>query len=370
MTKHRYIVLVSVLGLAVTGWVFWSRPRHTELEAPLPAPADPAEPGRKPPRIVAPPAAADQAPVTAAGQVARPESSWNRWIESDNWPRASLEQVQPFLEANHRSAASLLGAFRATGDKSLLLEALEKHPSDPAVNFVALFKSATPEERRQRLEALKTAAPDNPLANYLSAQDWLKAGQAGRAVEELAAAAGKTRWQDYMVEQIQSAEEALRAAGFSEAEAKGAAVFGQPLPDLAKLKELGASLGDLAAQYRQAGDSAAAQTVLQSGMPVAQRLQEDGSFIKGFVGLAVESRLLQGLDPAAAYDGSGRTVQDRLDQIAQRRATMKEAARQEESLLREMSEADLARFFDRTKLFGETEALRWAATRQGKRSGG
>ena len=54
---------------------------------------------------------------------------------------------------------------------------MEKYPNDPQVAFEALFaKDLSPEQRRQWLSAFEQSAPDNPLANYLSARDYLKAG--------------------------------------------------------------------------------------------------------------------------------------------------------------------------------------------------
>ena len=40
---------------------------------------------------------------------------------------------------------------------------------------------------------------------------------------------------------------------------------------------------------------------------------------------------------------------------------------QRQDILETLSEQDLASFFDRMKLFGESEALRWARNKQGGR---
>jgi hypothetical protein len=121
--------------------------------------------------------------------------------------------VDPFLRDNRRSAESLLAAFRATEDPAFLQEAVEKCPNDPRVNFIACFAAlsrtdSTPDERRQRLEAFKQSAPDNALPNYLSAQEHFKSGQEDQAVLDLAAAFGKSKFQDYSGDFVQSAEEA------------------------------------------------------------------------------------------------------------------------------------------------------------------
>ncbi|WP_150107483.1 hypothetical protein, partial [Pedosphaera parvula] len=189
-------------------------------------------------------------------------------------PKLNLSQLQTYLDANHRSAASLLAAFRATGDASLLQEAREKFPNDPRVAFVAIYQNGSPEERRQWIDNLKQSAPDNALGDYVSAFDHFKSGQTDQAVQDLVAASGKSKWQDYSMDSMQNAEEAYRAAGYSEAEAKAAAVMGQPLPQLAELKGLGRNLGELANSYRQAGDEASAQAALQMGLNLGQRLED------------------------------------------------------------------------------------------------
>ena len=109
-------------------------------------------------------------------------------------------------------------------------EAKERFGSDPRVQFTAVFNSDSPEERSQWLDQLKQAAPDNALPNYLRAFDDLKAGRTEQGVQELTAAAGKAGFEDYALDFIQSAEEAYRSAGCSEAEAKMIAGMGLPLP--------------------------------------------------------------------------------------------------------------------------------------------
>jgi hypothetical protein len=216
---------------------------------------------------------------------------WARLMNGE-FPRVSAEQVEAYLQSHRRSAESLLGAFAATGDRAFLREALEKNPNDPRLNFTAYFQGdawvaersaeghdrnhPASAERRQLLDAMAKAAPDNALANYLLALDCFKAGQSDQAVEQLAAASHKTKFQDYSLDYIQDAEEAYRAAGWSEAQAKGVAGAQLPLPHLAELRETGYKLVELATLYRQAGDDASAQAAEQIGLGLGQRLSEAG----------------------------------------------------------------------------------------------
>ena len=167
---------------------------------------------------------------------------------------------------------------------------------------------------------------------------------------------------------LQSAEEAYRAAGYSDAEAKAIASTQLPLPHLIELKQLGVKLGELANTYRQAGDEGSANTALQMALKLGQNLEQPSGWntvIGGLVGCAVERIALNGMDPASPYASSGQTVQGRLDELAQQRATVKAFVQQTSGLLEIMSEHDLADFFDRQKLFGEMAALRWALNKYG-----
>jgi len=152
-------------------------------------------------------------------------------------PKLTFEQAEKFLAENQRSAASLVAAFRTSGEVSFLAEAMQKFPNDPHVAFEALFKADLPsEERRKWADALKQSAPDNALGNYLSAQDYFKSGQTDLAVRELEAAYGKTKFNDLTLERMQFNEEAYRANGFSESKSRSTAMFQLPLPLLKEMR--------------------------------------------------------------------------------------------------------------------------------------
>jgi tetratricopeptide (TPR) repeat protein len=290
-----------------------------------------------------------------------------RWLKGEEMPKLTLEQVESYLAANQRSAGSLLAAYQATGDKSLLQEAKTKHPNDPAVAFTALSKSDSAEERRQWLDTLKRVAPDNALADYLSANEYLKAGRTDDAVRELETAYSKPKLQDYWVERLQNAEEAYQAAGYSAADAKGAAAASLELPQLAQFKQLAQSVLDLAASYRQAGDEASAQAALQIGSNLGQRLSTgQDTWIQDLVGMAVERLALSALDPASPYGTGGQTVKDRMEDLLQQRKTHKDLAQSSDGLLANLPEPDLVTYLDRQKMFGAYPAMQWLVAKYGK----
>ncbi len=285
-------------------------------------------------------------------------------------PRLTAAQIQRYLEENHRSAASLLSAYRTSRDPALLREAMEKYPEDPQVAFeAALNKDASSTERRESLEAFKKAAPDNPLANYLSALDYFKSGQTDQAVRELMAASGRQGFADYTVERIETDEEAYRAAGYSEADAKMAATWGVALPQLAELKSLAQSMVDLAASYRRAGDENSAQAALQMAIGLGQQM--DGAsgicvpLVTRMVGIAVERLALASMDPSSAYGDT--TVQEQLDELAQRRSNIRDLVRQSAPFQKQMTAEDWLTYNQRTLSFGEENAITWLLSKYGQR---
>jgi tetratricopeptide (TPR) repeat protein len=370
-------VIILVAGVVVVVMAIQSRSRRAE-QVPSPGQTGPVS-TRSTPRLRLPAPRMPFAPASVPE--AQPSglehtNVFARMLKEDGeLPKLSRDQVESYLAENRRSAESLLAAFRLAGDRSLLQEAAEKYPNDPSVNYAGWIAArmkddASPEERRQWLEAFKQSAPDNALANYLSAQDCFQSGRTDRAVEELMAAAAKSKFQDYSADCAQNLEEAYLSAGYSETEAKAAGAYSVWLPNLSDLKELGHSVGELAKLYRQAGDEASAQAALQMGVTLGQRLTEPAGqrpLIYDFSGLALERRILETLDPASPYDAAGHSVNDRLDELRQQVEANKALWKQADPVLQNMSDQELTRYFDRMKTFGETEALRWVMSRHGNR---
>jgi tetratricopeptide (TPR) repeat protein len=354
-------------GLAVGGLALYNRGHQAPPVGPATENPDPAErpaPARL--RLPAPRLSA-RSPQTEPEADVRSTNLLARWIKGEEMPKLTPEQIESYLAANRSSAETLLAAFQASGDKRWLHEAKEKYPNDPSVAFMALARSDTPDDRRQWLDTLKRVAPDNALADYLSANDYLKAGHADEAVRELAAANAKPKLSDYWVERVQNVEEAYRSAGYSQAEAKAVALSSLQLPQLAQFKQLAQSVMDLAASYRQAGDEASAQAALQTGLNLGQRLNTGQSTaIQDLVGMAVERLALSAMDPASPYGTGGQTVKHRIDDLSQQRKAIKALNQTTEGLLPNLSEQDLVTYFDRLKVFGESPTLQWLVAKYAK----
>jgi RNA polymerase sigma factor (sigma-70 family) len=286
-------------------------------------------------------------------------------------PKLTADQVQSYLNANRRNAASLLAAFRTTEDPALLQEAMQNYPNDPQVGFeAAIRKDAAPGERRQWLDILKQSAPENALPNYLSALDHFKAGQTDQAVQDLIAAANKTQFQDYSLDRMQADEEAYRAAGYPVADAQVVATSHLLLPQLAQMRDLGRNILDLANSYQQAGDETSRQAALQMAVNLGRRYS-DGSagemLIAQLVGIGVERMALGAMDPNGAYGVNGQTVQNRLEQLAQQRAAIRELGQQADPLWQSMSDQDWISYHNRSAAFGEEAAMRWLVGKYGQK---
>jgi hypothetical protein len=277
-------------------------------------------------------------------------------------------QAEPYVEANRRSAESLLAARQATGDGQYLLEAMEKYPSDPKVAYVAAYKAeSTAEEKRKWLTAFEQADPNNALASYLSASAFIKAGQPDAALQEMVAASGKTSLDDYSRLMAQNTEEAYLVAGYSPVDAKTAAFSGVLLPQLADLKSLAQGLNGLATTYRQSGDEASAKAALDMVLGMGERVggRDEQPLITTLVGIAIERIALNSMQPTDQL-GGGETVADRIGGLQQERQGIKEMAQQFDTIMKGIPEQEVLAYLDRVKVFGEASAMKWLVGKFGK----
>lgn len=312
------------------------------------------------PKLPAPPLSfAAGAPVEEA-----PTNLLSRLLNGDQVLRLTPAQAEAFLKENRRSAASLLAAYRTTGDQSLLAEAMKHYPTNAQVAFEAAFKpDATPAERRQWLDAFKQAAPDNVLGNYLSALAHFQSGQTDLAVQDFIAAASKKHFNDYTLDRIQGDEEAFRSAGYTEAETGMAATWGLTLPQLQQLRDAGQKMIELAQSYREAGDEASAQSALRMVVNLGEHF--DGStgkagvpLVAKLVGLAIERKALAAMDPAEPFAGN-QTVQERITQLTRQGDAIKALVKQIEPIQSKMTPQDWIAYNSRTRAFGEENAIQW-----------
>jgi RNA polymerase sigma factor (sigma-70 family) len=281
-------------------------------------------------------------------------------------PKLTADQIEAYLKANQRNAASLLAAFRNTGNLTLLREAMQKYPNDPQVDFAAAInKDLTPQEQRQSLDAFEKLAPDNALANYLSANNYFNSGQTDQAVQELVAAASKTQLQDYAVEDVQNVKEAYLAAGYSDTDAEAIALMqqsgGLPNPNLMGLRQLADNMVNLANSYAQGGDMASAQATLQMVVNLGQQYLGLGekTAVTQIIGQNIEQVGLAAMDPSSPYGDAGQTVQDQIAAIAQQRAALMQLGQEFQAVQPMMTTQDWFNYTDRVMVFGQQAANQW-----------
>jgi hypothetical protein len=324
--------------------------------------------------VASPHLPAPQIQLAAAATNAAPEENvastnlYARLVGKD--PKLTSDQVEAYLKASGRSAANLLAAFRTSGDPALLKEAMEKYPNDTQVAFeAAIRKDLSPEEQRQWLNTFEKSAPDNALANYLSALNYFNSGQIDQGVQELSAASTKQQYRDYTPSRWKDDEEAYLSAGYSVTEAAYLATFELGLPQLAPIKQLGQDLVDLANAYNKSGDGASAQVVLQTAVNLGQRYfpPAAGQAVSDqLVGLAIEKAAFSAMDPNNPYGDSGQTVQDQLNQISQQRMAYKDLVQRVDVVLPTISDQDWINYTDRWLMFGELAADQWVVGKYGQ----
>ena len=292
----------------------------------------------------------------------------NMLLGKAGMPKITRDDLEKYLEQNRRSAASLLVAFNASQDAAYLKEAAASFPNDPRVQLTVLLNNAFPEERRQWLDRLKQSAADNSLASYLSAHEYFQRAQFEAGINDLLDAARRPAFEPYTFEGMLDTQELFLAAGKSPAEAKVSAMLGATFSHLAQMKRLSSEMTEMQSQYRAAGDGESFDAMTAIGLTLAHRLDgpQGGKFIiDQLVGMAMENQFLKPFDPASTPEFLGKPVQDRLDELEQQKAEIKKLAPLTSKYLPGASEAELITFFDRVKLQGELEALRWLNARRG-----
>lgn len=277
-------------------------------------------------------------------------------------PRIPEDVVQRWIAAGRTNAADLLAIRQVSGDPKFLLQALTNFPHDPRVLVAALFLKDGPEVMRSRLDQLKQSAPDNPLADYLSAQGHLKQGQTEAALAELAAATRKTGFDDYALDASLGAEELYLAAGYSPGQAKAFGTANTLYPHLEPLKDVARELAELEKQQVAAGNVEGAAQLAEYGAQLARQLSGAGGgkpLVADLTAISILGLTLKPLPPDQRFDFLNGTPAEMLAQQLRLRATLTENSNYLTDWMRAAKESEVVAYFDRWKLYGEAEALRW-----------
>jgi hypothetical protein len=267
-------------------------------------------------------------------------------------PELSRQEIDSFLEASHRSAGSLLAAFRLSKDEAFLREAMEKFPHDPQVLLASLQLQHDSSKRLKILESLKRADPDNRLADCLSARLLFDLGKNDEALAALSQSAG-TPIRDYTILSCQDVEEAYLAAGFSPLEAKMSSLSQSTKPHLIQMRNVMDGLKKQRASDESAGNDAAVQSSRDIQMQMARELTKGPFILDSLVATVLEKGVLKEIDSPEA--------RARIEEMELQQHSMRESSKQVDALMQNPSvpEADWLLYCDRVKLFGEKAANDW-----------
>ena len=292
-----------------------------------------------------------------------PTSVYTRIFAGDQSVSAIAPEVlEAFLGRNRTNAQSLITAFQVTRDLNYLRLAAARFPNDPEVLFSVVAHDAFPENRREWLNQLKAALPDNGLGNYLSARDHFKNGQPELAIQDMMEGRAKTRLYEFTPDRVQGLEDLYLAAGKPAAEAKALAMANVLLPHLSQLRDLSKELKAAQAELIATGDYSGAQNLAIAGAELGQQLSRgEGAraLLHQLVGLVIEDESLSQL-PVEYLDVPGQfSAADRRQAIEAEKARVREAAKRFDAWSATAEEAQMISYFDRVKLYGEASALAW-----------
>lgn len=276
------------------------------------------------------------------------------------------EKVETWLAKHNCNAMSLLAAFRALDDTNYLNEAARNFPNDPQVELAVLGHDEFPGDRRKWLDLFKASSPSNSLANYLSAQDYLKNGNSAAAIRELLAATGKSQFDAFNTEDLLEAEDLYSSSGYSPREAAISAMADMAkagLPVLATYKRLAQGIGGLEQHYLDAGDRSSAANLAGMGMEFADQIKSGDSgkyLINQLVGTAIESIVLEQWNPDTGYDFlGGKTPSQFRQENKQQAQELAQTVREFDDIFPSLTDNEMANYFKRVEVYGEVEAMKW-----------
>ena len=319
-----------------------------------------------PPKTFKPDFVYHYSPPKSAGS-RNPVPTNSEEVESAPAPKISREQAEAWLAKHNRNAMSLLAAFRAMGDTNYLNEAATNFPNDPHVELAVLARDEFPVERRKWLDLFKQSSPSNSLANYFSAEDDFKNGKSDEAVQELLAASGKSQFDNFAMENQLDAEQLYSASGKSPIDVVTdgmSDMAGEDLPELAAFKQLALGVQDLEKKYTDTGDANSAVNLAQMGITLGNQIQSGDSgkyLINQLVGVAIEKIMLSKLDQNTSYDFlDGQTPAQISQQLKDQKVATRQFVQQASAAYLQMSPDEMLNYSERMKIYGETEAAKWA----------
>jgi hypothetical protein len=280
----------------------------------------------------------------------------------------SAEEIEVTLEKHGREPQFLIAAAQLSQDQEAarryLEEALERDPAyAPALlSLLDLQMKAGDgaEAISATIERLRASDPENALASCYSAQLKFQSGDVRGALDEMVAALGRPKVNDYNQRHYETFQSFYRDAGRGEATAKVISAFGLRMGYLPALRELSKAASAEASRLLEAGDGQAAEAYAQASAQIASKLSASGySLLHHAVGTLMERDSLEAEKRILAARGAGEKVEEidrRIEESRLRLEKYRKIARAYLPAIAEAPESEVSRFFDRIVREGEVSA--------------
>lgn len=351
MPLRRVAQIAVALGLLAVGvWVArgkkWEQLRRTDEVAAKPAP------------IIKPRSAADIIP-----QLKDPPKRSGITIKdmfAGKVPKLNQLEVEAFLKNQGRTTMNLLAASRLLNDVGYVREAAKADPKDPAVQLELTLRGESPEEKSAALAAFREAAPGNSLGDYLAAHQAFAAGDVAAAGAALAQSLDNPFYADYTQKIIVGTEQAYLDAGYDPVPAATAAMLSFTLSHVQPVMEVSNNLKQLQDEFIRSADFDAAEPTVIIGLTLGQRIQDQGPYlIDQVVGVAIEKKFLQQLDPLTQAGPGGQTAGERLEALDAKILEIRTLSPLFTEKFATADEATQSQYVERLKSEGELAAIRW-----------
>ena len=353
MPLRRAAQIAAVLGLVVAG-VWLVRDRSWDRF-------------KKKPLVVAQPAIK---PRSAADLIPQLESPPQRKgvtvkdILAGDVPSLSRSEVEAFLRDQGRTVQNLLAASRLLKDLKYAREAASLEPGNPLAQLELALRGETPEEKGAALAAFRKAAPDNSLGDYLAAHQAFQSGDTAAAGAALLQSLDNPAFADYSQQIIDGSEQAFLSAGYEPQASSVAAMFSLSLERAQVMMGVADQLKGLQEEFIRTADFDAAEPTVVIGLTLGQRIQEQGPYlIDQLMGMSIEYKFLNELDPLTTAGPGGQTVAERLQDLDARRLEIRQLSSGFAETMVTMDDATRSQYFAKMKAEGELAALRWVASR-------
>ena len=275
-------------------------------------------------------------------------------------PKLNQLEVEAFLKNQGRTTMNLLVASRLLNDLSYAREAAKLDPKDPTVQLELALRGETPEEKAAALNAFRAAAPTNSLGDYLAAHQAFATGDTAMAATALAQSLDNPLYANYSQQVIAASEEAYLDAGYEPATAAAAALFTLIVEHVQPVMQVSQSLSQLQEAFIRSADFDAAEPTVIIGLTLGQRIQDQGSYlIDQMVGVAIERKFLQQLDPLTQAGPEGQTAGERMEVLDTKMVEIRMLSGAFTESFSTADEATQAQYFLRMKADGEYAAMKW-----------